>query len=476
MSDLVVAAQRGPVSKYQSYTEYKDSEITWLGEIPSHWLTSKLRYMFTFGKGLSITKENLRDEGIPCVNYGEVHSKYGFEVDPTKHLLKRVEEDYLKTSSSSMLNVGDFVFADTSEDIDGSGNFTQLTSDIVTFAGYHTIIVRPIDKDSHRYFAYLFDSKEFRTSIRHAVKGVKVFSITQAILRGADIWLPSQDERHRIAAFLDYETTRIDRLIAQQKRLIELLKEKRQAVISHAVTKGLNPDAPMKDSCVEWLGQVPEHWVTHALKYAASSCKKSFTDGDWIETPYISDEGVRLLQTGNIGIGHFKEQGFRYISEHSFKTLKCTEVKPNDVLICRLDGPVGRSCLAPHLDIKMITSVDNAILKPSDDFDAEFLVYLTNSLGWLEWIQDICRVGGGFRLRISRTMLGEQIIPVPPIDEQKAIAKELNLLSEYTDLCIQKCTEAIALLVERRSALISAAVTGKIDLRGWTPPADEVAA
>jgi type I restriction enzyme S subunit len=124
----------------------------------------------------------------------------------------------------------------------------------------------------------------------------------------------------------------------------------------------------------------------------------------------------------------------------------------------------------------MITSVDNAILKPSDDFDAEFLVYLTNSVGWLEWIQDICRVGGGFRLRISRTMLGEQIIPVPPIDEQKAIAKELNLLSEYTDLCIQKCTEAIALLVERRTALISAAVTGKIDLRGWTPPAEEAAA
>ncbi|MGL4349186.1 MAG: restriction endonuclease subunit S, partial [Plesiomonas shigelloides] len=229
------AADNKLTGKYQPYPEYKDSGVEWLGGIPSHWLTSKLRYMFTFAKGLTITKDNLRDEGIPCVNYGEIHSKYGFEVDPAKHPLRCVEENYLKTSSSSLLNVGDFVFADTSEDIDGSGNFTQLTNNVVTFAGYHTIIVRPIDKNSHRFFAYLFDSKEFRTAIRHAVKGVKVFSITQAILRGADIWLPSQDERQQITAFLDYETARIDRLIALQQRLIELLKEKRQAVISHAV-------------------------------------------------------------------------------------------------------------------------------------------------------------------------------------------------------------------------------------------------
>ncbi|WP_324034728.1 restriction endonuclease subunit S [Aeromonas caviae] len=296
MSEVVATAQQGLAGKYHPYPEYKDSGVEWLGDMPSHWLTSKLRYMFTFGKGLTITKENLRDEGIPCVNYGEVHSKYGFEVDPTKHPLRCVEEDYLKTSSSSVLNVGDFVFADTSEDIDGSGNFTQLTGDVVTFAGYHTIIVRPIDKGSHRFFAYLFDSKEFRTAIRHAVKGVKVFSITQAILRGADIWLPSQDERQRIAAFLDYETARIDRLIAQQQRLIELLKEKRQAVISHAVTKGLNPDAPMKDSGIEWLGQVPEHWqcVPFGLLVSRADLGGNYLGGQ-------EENGIPFLKMGNLG-------------------------------------------------------------------------------------------------------------------------------------------------------------------------------
>ena len=249
-------------SKYQSYPEYKDSNIDWLDAIPEHWTTSKLRYTFSFGKGLTITKENLRDKGIPCVNYGEVHSKYGFEVNPQKHPLKCVDEKYLKTSSYALLQNGDIVFADTSEDIDGSGNFTQLVSDEQIFAGYHTIISRPFDRECSRFYAYLLDSKELRTQIRHAVKGVKVFSITQAILRGVSIWLPPIDERTQIANFLDHETAKIDTLIDKQQQLIKLLKEKRQAVISHAVTKGIpnkkHPQAPMKDSGVEWLGEVPE--------------------------------------------------------------------------------------------------------------------------------------------------------------------------------------------------------------------------
>jgi len=130
------------MAKYKAYPEYKDSGVEWLGKIPNHWALSKFRYNFSFGKGLTITKENLRDEGIPCVNYGEVHSKYGFEVDPRVHTLKCVDEKYLKDNASSLLFNGDIIFADTSEDLEGSGNFTQLISDTRTFAGYHTIIAR----------------------------------------------------------------------------------------------------------------------------------------------------------------------------------------------------------------------------------------------------------------------------------------------------------------------------------------------
>ncbi|XEI31448.1 restriction endonuclease subunit S [Aeromonas veronii] len=462
----MIAAEPKTTGQYQPYPEYKDSGVEWLQLCPSSWETKALKYIVSCNDEV-LSESTDPDMEFGYIDIGGVSSSEG---------ITRTENMRFSGAPSRARRVvrqGDIIVSTVRTYLEAIAPISLEFDGKIASTGF--AVLRP--KCLLSGFAqYALRARHFIDSVVARSTGVSYPAINSSELIDIKIAVPSWEEQQTIAAFLDYETARIDRLITQQQRLIELLKEKRQAVISHAVTKGLNPNAPMKDSCVEWLGQVPEHWVTHALKYAASSFKKSFTDGDWIETPYISDEGVRLLQTGNIGIGHFKEQGFRYISEHSFKTLKCTEVKPNDVLICRLDGPVGRSCLAPHLDVKMITSVDNAILKPSDDFDAEFLVYLTNSVGWLEWIQDICRVGGGFRLRISRTMLGEQIIPVPPIDEQKAIAKELNLLSEYTDLCIQKCTEAIALLVERRSALISAAVTGKIDLRGWTPPADEVAA
>ncbi|RYY77845.1 MAG: restriction endonuclease subunit S [Moraxellaceae bacterium] len=262
------------MAKYQKYAEYKDSGVEWLGEIPSHWTMNKLRYLFFFNKGLTITKENLVDQGIACINYGEVHSKYGFQIDPLIHNLKCVEEKYLKLSPNALLQKGDFVFADTSEDLKGSGNFTNLVSSEKVFAGYHTIIARPQDAIESRFYAYLFDSQEFRSQIQLAVKGVKVFSITQAMLRASNVWLPSKEEKDKIPNFLDHETAKIDSLIEKQQHLIQLLKEKRQAVISHAVTKGLDPNVPMKDSGVEWLGEVPEHWDTTKIKYVAELTPK----------------------------------------------------------------------------------------------------------------------------------------------------------------------------------------------------------
>lgn len=258
------------MAKYKAYPEYKDSGVEWLGEIPVHWRINKLRYLFTFGKGLTITKENLQDEGISCINYGEIHSKYGFEISPQINLLKCVDKKYLKDNSDSLLLKGDIIFADTSEDVDSSGNFSQLISDDIVFAGYHTIIAKPSNRKNWRFYAYLLDSKELRSQVRHAVKGVKVFSITQAILRGLSVWLPTDDEQEKIAGFLDHETAKIDILIEKQQQLIELLKEKCQAMISHAVTKGLNPDVPMKDSGIEWLGEIPEDWNFSQVKYGYS--------------------------------------------------------------------------------------------------------------------------------------------------------------------------------------------------------------
>lgn len=215
----------------------KNSGVQWLGDIPSHWEIIKNKFILNFSKGLSTTKENLVDDGIPCVNYGEIHSKYGFEVIPEKHYLKCVPETYLENAQNALLKNGDFVFADTSEDIKGSGNFTYLNSDTPTFAGYHTIIARLKSNDvCSRFLAYVFSSEMHRNQVRAIVKGVKVFSITQAFLKNTYVYFPPIDEQTAIAEFLDFETAKIDALCDKIREMSERLTEYRTTLISDAVT------------------------------------------------------------------------------------------------------------------------------------------------------------------------------------------------------------------------------------------------
>lgn len=214
----------------------KDSGVEWLGEVPSHWTVLKNRHIFNFSKGLSITKENLQESGIPCVSYGEVHSKFGFEFNPEINDMKFVSEEYLETSKNCLLNSGDFIFADTSEDFEGSGNFSYLNSNSQVFAGYHTVIARLKSKQKSRFFAYIFDSNAHRKQIQTQVKGIKVFSITQGILKDIYSWLPPVHEQDLIVEYLDNECKKISLLKAKQTELIEKLKEYRASIISHAVT------------------------------------------------------------------------------------------------------------------------------------------------------------------------------------------------------------------------------------------------
>ncbi|WP_396636307.1 restriction endonuclease subunit S [Maribacter sp. R77961] len=217
-------------------TKMKDSGVEWLGEIPEHWKVVKFRYKFNTTKGLTITKSNLLDEGIPCVNYGEIHSKYGFEVNPEIHKLKYVSEDYLDSNESSLLSKGDFVFADTSEDIEGAGNFTHLNSDIPTFAGYHTIIARLIDESNYRFVAYFLDSIAYRAQIQNLVKGVKVYSITNKILKDTSLFFPPENEQDAIAQFIDNKVEKISSSRIKLEESIKKLKTYRQSIISEAVT------------------------------------------------------------------------------------------------------------------------------------------------------------------------------------------------------------------------------------------------
>ncbi|AQW57134.1 restriction endonuclease subunit S [Vibrio owensii] len=219
-----------------SETIRKETDLDWLGAIPEHWKVKRFRHLFEFGRGLGITKKDLKDEGIPCVNYGEIHSKFGFEVDPDKHVLKCVEESYIESGYDSLLKNGDFVFADTSEDLDGAGNFTYLNSEEPTFAGYHTVIARLQTDDLPRYLAYLFESEMFRYQVRKSVSGVKVYSVTQAILKSCFLWLPPKDEQASAVTFLDNKIKKIESMISVNERAIDKLLEYRNNLILSVVT------------------------------------------------------------------------------------------------------------------------------------------------------------------------------------------------------------------------------------------------
>lgn len=214
----------------------KDSGISWIGEIPEHWEIKKLRFEFTLSKGLTITKENLTDNGVLVINYGEIHSKYGFEVNPEIHPLRYVSEDYLLLNKNAILKNGDFVFADTSEDLEGSGNFTYLNSHEQVFAGYHTVIARPKSKVNSRFFAYEFHCSNFKNQVRAKMKGVKVYSITQSILKDMFLWIPSKVEQDKIVEYLDERCKILDELILLKKQEIEKLKEYKTVLIDNVVT------------------------------------------------------------------------------------------------------------------------------------------------------------------------------------------------------------------------------------------------
>ena len=229
----------------------------------------------------------------------------------------------------------------------------------------------------------------------------------------------------------------------------------------------LKPYPSMKDSGVEWLRDVPGHWDTSKIKGLARPGYKTFVDGDWIESPYITTDGIRLIQTGNIGTGEYREKGFRYISEETFTNFCCTEIKPGDILICRLGEPVSRACIAPQLGKRMITSVDVCILKARENIHAKFLVYSMSSWPYLDWVGSLVR--GSTRDRVSRSMLGSFLLPLPPLAEQVAIVRFLDHADRRILRYIRAKQKLVKLLEEQKQAIIHQAVTGQIDVRTGQP-------
>ena len=214
----------------------KDSGVECIGEIPTKWIVRPLKYLFSFDKGLPITKADLTPNGIKVISYGQIHAKYNKSASIDEQLYRFVPEKYLKTNSNSLVQKGDFIFADTSEDIAGSGDFIYIDKNDVIFAGYHSITLKHKLKSENKYLAYLFMSNEWKNQIQSRVCGIKVYSISRGMIAKTSVLLPPLKEQQQIADYLDKKCAEIDKLISIKQQKIETLTEYKKSLIYEYVT------------------------------------------------------------------------------------------------------------------------------------------------------------------------------------------------------------------------------------------------
>lgn len=435
--------------KFKRYPEYRDSGVEWLGEIPSHWEVKRLKHSAKIIMGQSPPSETCNEigEGLPFL---QGNAEFGRE-----HPVPRMFCSFPPKSApvgSHLLSVRAPV---------GAIN----TADRRYGIGRGLCSVEPEMAFLEKRFCFWCLSSA-KIQLDSVATGSTYDAVSTAQVGGVSCVLPKLWEQQAIAAFLDRETARIDALIGKKERLIELLQEKRTALITHAVTKGLDPDVPMKDSRVEWLGEIPEHWDIVSLKYC------TLPKGDAIKTgPF----GSQLLSSDMVGgsIKVYNQRnvldkdllaGDNYITESKYEDLKAFTVFPGDILLTTR-GTIGRCAILPaEAELGILHPCLMRIQVRETLLSRDFLSLL---------IQESTVLNAGLMLSSNATTIdviySDTIkcvgIPIPPMDEQRQIVKLSKDKTTQTEILINKAREATDCLKEYRTALISAAVTGKIDVR-----------
>lgn len=403
--------------------EMKNSGIEWIGNIPNNWKCCFSKYYIHISNG-----SDPKTEGVTPV-YGSGEDSFKtcgeYKEGPAVLLGRKGTIGIPRWIEEKYWNV------DTAFDVRVKENFNL------------------------RYYYYLstcFDYKLYMTQ-------TALPSMRQSDYENMYIPFPPLPEQSRIASFLDDRCAKIDEAIKRCKEMNGKLDEYRKAVITKAVTKGVRGEREMKESGIEWIGYYPEVWTSVRIKYLADKLPNSFVDGDWIESPYITDSGIRYLTTGNIGDGYFKRQGDGYITIETFIDLSCKYVYPGDLIISRLNAPFGRSCILPSDEDKYIIAVDNVILRTQHN--KKYICYVTQCMGYQQVVEEFSR--GTAMQRISRTNLGNISIPIPPISEQNEIVSFLDKRCAEIDAAKEKNENMVKKLEEYKKSLIYHAVTGKIE-------------
>ncbi len=434
------SARRVSIVGMTPYPEMRRAHCDLGSSIPSHWVECQLRHLAGFQSGEAIAAESIKEEGAYPVFGGN-----GIR-------------GYTKFYTHS----GSFPLIGRQGALCGNVNFAN--GDF--WASEHAVVAQPRNGIEPKWLASVLLALELRKySVAAAQPGLAVEAIKRLCVAR-----PPVAEQRAIARFLDYETARIDALIAKQERLIELLQEKRQAVISHAVTKGLNPDAPMKDSGVEWLGKVPAHWEVKRLARLVPDSRQIMY-GIVLPGPNV-DDGVMIVKGGDVKPGRLSPEKLCKTTPEIESKFVRSRLRAGD-LVYAIRGGIGDVEIVPaEIDGANITQ-DAARIAPLPEYESKWLLYVLKSRGVFAQLE---QGATGATIRgINIFDLKRVKVPVPPPAERDQIKNHLDGLLAGIDKLLDLAGRSIKLSRERRTALISAAVTGKIDVRNWHPPEEQAA-
>ncbi|UYB51312.1 restriction endonuclease subunit S [Xanthomonas sp. AM6] len=439
------------------YPEYRDSGFDWLGEVPAHWGVKRMRFAMQLNPSKAEISSMDRDSEVSFLPMEAIGDNGSLNLERTRPI-SEVETGY------TYFRDGDVSVAKITPCFEnGKGALMAGLHYGVGFGTTELIVVRPNPSEvSGPLVNWIFRSPNFReqgTASMYGAGGQK--RVPDDFVRNLFWAFPPTDEQAAIAAFLDRETAKIDALIAEQEKLIALLAEKRQATISHAVTKGLNPDAPMKDSGIVWLGDVPAHWDVGKIQsfakresgHTPSRQHPEYWEGCTI--PWFSLADVWQIRSGKV---KYVNETKELVSELGLAN-SSARLLPRGTVILSRTASVGYSAI---MGCEMATTQDFVNWICKQDLLSEFLLYVLRGMQ-----PEFNRLMmGSTHQTIYMTDIARLMMAKPPVEEQQEIINFLEIKVSKLDTLKDEAETGIGLLKERRSALIAAAVTGKIDVRG----------
>ena len=437
------------MSRYKAYPEYKETRHSWLENIPAHWKMLPLKFLTAqhVTDGPHETPEFI-DEGVPFLSVDGIQNNQ-LVFEGCRYISR---EDHERYSIKCRPNTGDVLLGKAAS----VGKVAHVDTDIEFNVWSPLAVIKPRTKKAGRFIYYSLQSALLQMQCDMYSNANTQKNLGMSTIDNLAFASPTDDEAEQIAYFLDHETAKIDALIEKQQRLIELLKEKRQAVISHAVTKGLNPNAPAKDSGVEWLGEVPAHWAVK--KFSHCTIIKS-GQVDPTKLPYSE---FTLIAPNHIESGTGKIIDLEAAEAQGADSGKYL-CRKGEVIYSKIRPNLAKVCLSPS--DKTICSADMYPISGINGLSNKFLYWSLLSNWFTSFV--ILESDRVAMPKINREKLAEVFLPIPPENEQVELAVWLENKTAIVDALLEKAKSGIELLQERRTALISAAVTGKIDVRDW---------